>query len=322
MAFATHLTLATGHDLPLGEGDEMQNRQEMQRISVSITYELERGDLDVPLLATVKASELAQAHRAAAEVLRAHAFVPHVPVPPPPCFTAPGLHQTGTEAGWTNGAGLDAASSEDEASFHAEDPDEDDLALERMDAEAPFDEAEAPFVPLGEDKQEPFIGSQAPTYQEWIAGDGTRRPDQSPSPDQAPSPGQEVSPSQASPPGQTAGGQTPTSPLLTPPKRLAIQSLASKIGLTPPEFSSLLRERFGVWSLHLLTKEQGEALHRALQDGLKEKQDREKQDCEAAAPPAFVTPHASASPSISSAHVSPAHNGRTASASGKAVRSH
>lgn len=318
MAFATHLTLATGHDLPLGEGDEMPN--ERQRVSVSITYELERGDLDVPLLATVKASELAQAHRAAAEVLRAHAFVPHVPVPPPPCFTAPGLHQTGTEAGWTNGAGLDAASSEDEASFHAEDPDEDDLALERMDAEAPFDEAEAPFVPLGEDKQEPFIGSQAPTYQEWIAGDGTRPPDETPASGQGAPLGQAAgnagsavipgSPADGSlPPGSSpAGGMMPNGPLITAPKRLAIQSLVARLGLTSPDLTDLLRQRFGTWSLHLLTKEQGEALHRALQDRLKEKQERGNQ---ATAPPtSFAAP----------GHSAPSHNGRTPTPVGQASR--
>lgn len=306
MAFATHLTLATAHNLLLGEGDEMQNRQEMQRISVSITYELERGDLDVPLLATVKASELAQAHRAAAEVLRAHAFSP-------PAAVCAGLGK-GLEGDEPEGTRADDEAPPDEAFYVPLDDEQAEGDQEAEDSQQSEEELE--------EGQEPENHSSVPTYQQWIAGAGMRRPDQSPSPDQAPSPGQEVSPSQASPPGQTAGGQTPTSPLLTPPKRLAIQSLASKIGLTPPEFSSLLRERFGVWSLHLLTKEQGEALHRALQDGLKEKQDREKQDCEAAAPPAFVTPHASASPSISSAHVSPAHNGRTASASGKAVRSH
>ncbi len=163
-----------------------------------------------------------------------------------------------------------------------------------------------------------------------------RQPNQSSSPDQAPSPGQEVPAGQmvgravipAPPPNGSpshgsytnvspAGGETPTGPLLTPPKRLAIQSLVAKLGLTSPDLTSLLRERFGVWSLHLLTKEQGEALHRALRDWLKE-----KQDSKAAAPPAFATPHASASAPVSSAHVSPAHNGRNASASAKAVQSH
>lgn len=352
MAFATHLTLATGHDLtrhdlPLGEGDKMQNRDEMQRVSVSVTYELERGDLDVPLLATIKASELAQAHRAAAEVLRAHAFAPPAPV-------CAGL-----------GKGLEEKGLEDTNPFRREEPEGDEPEGERADAEAPPDEApldEAFYVPLddeqAEDEQEaedsqqseeeelevghePENGSSMPTYRQWIAGAGMRCPDQSPSPDQASSPGREVPAGQTagravipgpppngsyangsiSPGASLAGGETPAGPLLTPPKRLAIQSLVAKLGLTSPDLTSLLRERFGVWSLHLLTKEQGEALHRALQDGLKEKQegankDSEKRDSEAAAPPAF------AAPPVSSAAVPSAHNGRNASASGKAVRSH
>lgn len=291
MAFATHLTLATGHDLPLGEGDEIQN--ERQRVSVSITYELERGDMDVPLLATVKASELAQVHRAAAEVLRAHAFS----LPP----AVPESYATGMRD-----AEMEEGSLENANPIRLEEPHEDDLALERMDAEAPFDEDEAPFVPLGEDNREPFVGSQVPTYQEWIAGAGMRVHHDA------------ACSGQAAPPSEAAGnagytaspanGSPPKDALLTAPKRLAIQSLVAKLGLTSPDLSDLLRQNFGTWSLHLLTKEQGEALHRALKDRLKEKQERGTQDT--ALPPAFAAP----------GHSTPSHNGRAATAAGQASR--
>ncbi len=309
MAFATHLTLATGHDLPLGEGDETPNKNERQRVSVSITYELERGDLDVPLLATVKASELAHAHRAAAEVLRAHAFVPHAPVPPR-SFTAAGSHQTGTGETLTNGADLEERRLEDANPIRLEDQDEDDLALERMDAEAPFDEDEAPFVTSGEEPrqsagdQEPFVSSQVPTYREWIAGAGTCPPGEGPAFGQA-APPSEAAGNAGHPvvPDSPGDGPPPKDALITAPKRLAIQSLVAKLGLTSPDLTDLLRQRFGTWSLHLLTKEQGEALHRALQDRLKEKKDT-----------ALPTAFASSSPSLSS------HNGRAATAAGQASR--
>ncbi len=59
MAFAKEMTIATGHTVRLN-GDEHE-------IKVSLTYELERDDYDVLLLAAVKAGEVQKAHKAACQ---------------------------------------------------------------------------------------------------------------------------------------------------------------------------------------------------------------------------------------------------------------
>ena len=70
MAYAKDLTIALGQTVFTGdtESDEKINSQEVR---VEVTYVLERDDMDVPLLANVKAAEVQHALTAARHQLRA-----------------------------------------------------------------------------------------------------------------------------------------------------------------------------------------------------------------------------------------------------------
>ena len=69
MAYAKELTIALGQTVFTGdsESDEKINSQEVR---VEVTYVLERDDMDVPLLANVKAAEVQHALTAARHQLR------------------------------------------------------------------------------------------------------------------------------------------------------------------------------------------------------------------------------------------------------------
>ena len=70
MAYAKELTITLGQTVFTGdsESDEKINSQEVR---VEVTYVLERDDMDVPLLANVKAAEVQHALTAAKHQLRA-----------------------------------------------------------------------------------------------------------------------------------------------------------------------------------------------------------------------------------------------------------
>ena len=275
MAIATHLTLATGHNILLGDGDEMQTNGEMQRISVSVTYELEQGDTDVPLLATVKASEVAEAHRAAAEVLHAHAFAP-LPQPVNPGRSRAEL--AGSEELRLEEMRLEEVRAEVEDPLRPEepnedDPDEDDPDEDDADEDDPDEDSDdqiaTPFQEQAfqeQSYQEPAV--QRPSLGQAISGAiGSSTA----------ATGSQAFGSRAYPNGV---GEVPSGPRITQPQKIAIQSLARQIGLAPYELTSVLQQQFGTWSLERLSKAQAHDLHVALQQSLKEKKEKEKQEKE------------------------------------------
>ena len=278
MAIATHLTLATGHNLLLGEGDEMQ------RVSVSVTYELEQVDTDVPLLATVKASEVAEAHRAAAEVLRAHAFAP-LPQSPHLNPKPPHPGRSREEIAGSEEVSLEEARAEAEDPLRPEEPNEDDPDEDDPDEDDPdFNDNEA-----GDDEAEEYPDEdsddqdasprQEPSYQAQFGQEPAV---------QRPSLGQAISGAIGS--STTASGcqafgsrtypngvgEVPSGPRITQPQKIAIQSLARQIGLAPYELTSVLQQQFGTWSLERLSKDQAHDLHVALQQGLKDKKEKDR----------------------------------------------
>jgi len=62
MAYATQVTISTGNKVSLN--------YQSQEVSVTLTYQLEREDVDVLAIVKEKAGELAQAHRTAWQTLR------------------------------------------------------------------------------------------------------------------------------------------------------------------------------------------------------------------------------------------------------------
>ena len=287
MAIATHLTLATGHNLLLGEGDEMQTNGEMQRVSVSVTYELEQGDLDVPLLATVRASEVAQAHRAAAEVLRAHAFAP-LPQPAHLHPQSANPDRSRAELAGSEEVRLEEARAEAEDPLRPEEPTEDDPDADHFsedDPEAPdFNDEEANDEAASDDDSEEYpdgnsVDQNASPFQEQSYQEPAV---------QKPSLGQAISGaigSSSTPNGSQSFGsraypngaqEVPSGPRITQPQKIAIQSLARQIGLAPYELTSILQQQFGTWSLERLGKDQAHDLHVALQQGLKDKKEKDR----------------------------------------------
>jgi len=69
MAYAKELTIALGQTVYAGDS-ESDERVTSQEARVEVTYVLEQGDMDVPLLATVKAAEVQHALVAARQQLR------------------------------------------------------------------------------------------------------------------------------------------------------------------------------------------------------------------------------------------------------------
>ena len=302
MAIATHLTLATGHNILLGEGDEMQ------RVNVSVTYELEQGDTDVPLLATVKASEVAEAHRAAAEVLRAHAFAP-LPQSPHLNPKPPHPGRSREEIAGSEEVRLEEARAEAEDPLRPEEPNEDDPDEDDpdfSDDEAGDDASEE--YPDGDSDDQDASPRQEPSCQAQF---GQKPAVQRPSLGQAISgaigssttaTGSQAFGSRTYPNGV---GEIPSGPRITQPQKIAIQSLARQIGLAPYELTSVLQQQFGTWSLERLSKDQAHDLHVALQQGLKDKKEKDRLEKQNGQPKAAVT----APPSDTNV---PSRNGHTA----------
>lgn len=71
MAYAKELTIALGQTVYAGDS-ESDERVTSQETRVEVTYVLERDDMDVPLLASVKAAEVQHALLAARQQLRRH----------------------------------------------------------------------------------------------------------------------------------------------------------------------------------------------------------------------------------------------------------
>ena len=69
MAYAKELTIALGQTVYAGDS-ESDERVTSQEVRVEVTYVLERDDMDVPLLANVKAAEVQHALVAARQQLR------------------------------------------------------------------------------------------------------------------------------------------------------------------------------------------------------------------------------------------------------------
>lgn len=88
-------------------------------------------------------------------------------------------------------------------------------------------------------------------------------------------------------PATTTGTEPSTQPreveppivetMITKPQKLAILSLARRVGLEGYKLTDVLRSQFGTWSLDRLTKAQAHDLHVALQRSLQEKQEKEVQ---------------------------------------------
>ena len=69
MAYAKELTIALGQTVYAGDS-ESDERVTSQEARVEVTYVLEQGDMDVPLLANVKAAEVQHALAAARQQMR------------------------------------------------------------------------------------------------------------------------------------------------------------------------------------------------------------------------------------------------------------
>jgi len=75
-------------------------------------------------------------------------------------------------------------------------------------------------------------------------------------------------------------GQLITDPLITQSQKIAIRSLAQKIGLAHYQLTDVLYQQFGRYSLERLSKAQAHDLHVALQQALTEKKEMERKEME------------------------------------------
>jgi len=83
MAYAKELTIALGQTVFAGDS-QSEERITSQEARVEVTYVLERDDMDVPLLASVKAAEVQHALCAARQQLHRQQEAPDVrPIPSP-----------------------------------------------------------------------------------------------------------------------------------------------------------------------------------------------------------------------------------------------
>lgn len=249
MAHATELTVTTGRTHYCGDPQNSE-RILSREVRVSVTYRLEPGDPDVPLLAAVKAAEAERALDAACRAAQARCQEPREQEGDPPPVSANGSSATNVAA---------APPQPGQAQPHCQ----------------PHPNGS------GNDKSGHYGGN---TY----SGPGSYPHGQAPAASQTPAPHASVPPrarptrtaarsKRGATPGSAAAVPSVSAPpagdgigspqQITPPQRLAIRSLCARLEVQDLELKLLLDERFGKRNLEDLNKQEAGALLIALQRG-------------------------------------------------------
>lgn len=250
MAHATELTVTTGRTHY--SGDPKNSERILSReVRVSVTYHLEPGDPDVPLLAAVKAAEAERALDAACQAAQARCQEPREQEGESPPMSANGSSATnGTAVPPQHGQAQQLCQPHSNGG--------------------------------GSDKSGQYGGGNTGN------GPGSYPNGQAPAASQPPAPHASVPPSarptrtasrskRSATPVSAAGASAVCAPpagdgigstqQITPPQRLAIRSLCARLEVQDLELKLLLDERFGKRNLEDLNKQEAGALLIALQRG-------------------------------------------------------